>query len=136
MNCCKKYYQLCDPVPDCLETLSIKTPLASSQVTIKIVDKFNKAYTISDTSDSEGVISFDVSGLLPELLLNPYAGYFIVLFSDSSGLLTFKVEDKVYDALRFFVQEVRPKVTAYLIDYSGSGLEGEFDISFDSSFAI
>lgn len=140
MSCCKKYYQVCDPVPDCLSELLVKTPLSLADVVVRLIDKFNKSYNLPGTSDAEGVVTFEVSGensIVPNALLNPYAGIFTIMFYDGTTQLTFTVDAVEYDALRFVVGSVFPKVDTYLLDYSNSAGEGgEFDLSFDQSFSI
>lgn len=69
----------CFPVeiPNCLPLIGFKISEPNVNVIIHILDKFGKVYQVAATSDANSVIVLDTS-LLPEKLLNPYAGEFLI----------------------------------------------------------
>lgn len=116
--CCPSVYRMCNKVASCAEFLQIKTSAHETEVTIRLIDKFNRVYYHVIETDAQGYAVIDLSEL-PSALLNEYAGKFtvsvyenatLVQFSDSSG--------SKYDAIEFECAKFTPTPTNTYIDIS------------------
>lgn len=128
MSCCKTIYILCDPIPACLKQLVVKTPIISASVTVRIIDKFNKVYYVTKTSDSQGKATIQLQNdssdplnpLASDLwmgLLNEYAGMFKVTLLDSNNSeVKWTISGKDYDAIGFNVQILLPIPNSFTLD--------------------
>lgn len=141
MSCCKTIYILCDPIPACLKQLVVKTPVISASVTVRVIDKFNKVYYVTKTSDSLGKVTIQLqndssdplnilTADLPMALLNEYAGGFKLMLLDSSNQeIKWTISSKTYDALGFLVRNITPALNTYTIDPTyAPGTVGDFSL--------
>lgn len=141
MSCCKTCFVLCDPIPSCLDTLSIVTPSISASITLRIIDRFNKIYYITKNSDITGKVDINLTGDnadLPIGFFNEFAGYFKVLAYNSSAVLKkWTIDGSKYDAIAFkFTDSTYPQTT-YTIDPNAStGKAGDFNSDFNQDFFI
>jgi hypothetical protein len=120
MRVCGSCYKICDPVPDCLDTLSVSTLIINEGITIKITDKFNNTYIFRVLTDQLGVAVLDLdSEIMPSALLNRYAGEFRLTVENNGALIPFVVDNTEYDCLTFAVGNVVGADDGYLIDVYG-----------------
>lgn len=116
-NTCKTCYKVCDPIPDCLDTLSIMTTEPDAELTVIIKDKFGKLYKFTGDSTSTGMIVIDLeTDGLPKGLLNPYAGEFDISVEKNGEIVPFTIDGVDYDCLRIHVADMFPKVDSFLLD--------------------
>lgn len=120
---CNNCYTICQQVPDCLETLGIVTDQPDTSVTVEITDKFNHKYKFIDITESSGLINLDLTNEdLPEQLINPYAGQFIVkVLDDENEAIPFTIAGIEYSCLIIESRQTLPKVTSYTVDVYGIG---------------
>lgn len=141
MSCCKQSFEICEPIPACIQQLVIKTPVISAQVTIRLIDKFNKIYYVTKISDSDGNITIqlvedrsDLNNIiladLPDSLLNEYAGQFKIMAINSTGdNQQWTISGTQYDALIIEVASITPVVDSYTIDSTyADGKQGTFNL--------
>lgn len=125
-NCCPSCYHLCDPVPDCLETLSLQTLIESDLITVKIIDKFDNTYLVHGATDAMGVIDIDLVEL-PETLLNRYAGAFKIKVENNGVIVPFVVDETNYDCISFEIGNVEGQIDDnYLIDVYGIARNNDY----------
>lgn len=143
MTCCKTSFNLCEPIPACIKQLIIKTPVISTDVTLRFLDKFGNIYYVTKMADSSGMVTIQIQddGLLtrdlPLALLNEYAGaFFIILFNASAAQVKWTISSVQYDAIGFLVRNIVPVVDDYTIDPTTSeGTEGDFSFDFSNDFS-
>lgn len=146
MTCCKKSFNLCDPIPSCLTQLIVKTPVISDDVTLRFFDKFNKVYYVPKTSDAQGKVTIqlieDASDPLniltidlPAALLNEYAGVFYLFLLDANNnQVKWTISAVDYDALGFKCVNITPVLDTYTLDPTYlPGEEGDFSGDFNFS---
>ncbi len=140
MSCCKHSFEICEPIPSCLDQLVIRTPIISDTVVIKFIDKFDKIYYVgkdtnangevtilltSDDSDPDNIISSDI----PERLLNEYAGKFKIMTFDLNGIIIkqWTISGLQYDALIIHMANITPIDSTFTINpYTMEGIQGSF----------
>lgn len=115
--CCPKVYRLCSKVAACADYLHLKTSSADSDVTIRIVDKFNKVYYHDVETDSLGYAVIDLSEL-PKALLNEFAGAFKVSVIQNGTVIKFEKDDIEYDEIIFECTSFTPRQSNAYIDIS------------------
>lgn len=100
---CSNFFEV--DVPLCTEEIILLSELADGDYVLKITDKFNKAFYIDITAAS-GEATIDLTEL-PEGLLTPYAGNFILeVFPDqeSSTVETLTICDVDYGGVMITLQ--------------------------------
>lgn len=132
MNC-SKYTSICKYIPECLETLVIKTG-KTGDYKVVLLDKFKRKYTFEGTTTGDITLSLEF-GELQYSLLNRFAGQFGVLIYIDDVLLEVNCEQS-YNSLVVQAISVTPAVDTYIIDLTSCNSLAEFDNSFDFSFAI
>lgn len=134
MTCCKTAFLLCDPVPACLSSLKIVTPVISGSVTLRIVDRFNKVYYIAKTTDSSGIAElflvddYPVAGDtadLPKAFFNEFAGIFTIYLTDDK----WEASGVEYDAIQIQFADTNFTGDTYTIDPSDLNGEGKSILS-------
>jgi hypothetical protein len=149
MSCCKTIFVICNPIPACIYQLVIKTPIVSDDLTLKVIDKFNKVYYASKTADADGLItlqlredSTDPINILeadfPTALFNEFAGGFKLLLMDSSNQETpWTISGVDYDALGIIVRDITPVVDSFTLDPTYEpGTPGDFNNDFSGDFFV
>lgn len=132
MNC-SKYNSICKYIPECLETLVIKTGKTGSYKVV-LLDKFKRKYEFTGTTTGDITLSLEF-GELHYSLLNRFAGQFGMLIYISDNLLVVNCEES-YNSLVIQSISVTPSVSTFTIDLTECNNLSEFDNSFDFSFAI
>lgn len=115
--CCPKAYKLCNKVASCADFLHLKTGSPDSDITIRIIDKFNRVYYHDVETDSLGYAVIDLSEL-PKALLNEFAGSFRVSVIQNGNLVKFEKDDQEYDEIIFECTATTPKQANTYIDIS------------------
>jgi hypothetical protein len=134
-NCCKSIYKICDPIPDCLETLFLKTGINSTDLTILLVDKFKNNYTIDVTTDAEGIAEINFADELPQCLINPYSGTTFLFIKVGGEVQKLEIGGIEYDGLGIYAKAFNPRVSEYTLD--PFDVEGcEFDFGFSDDFNL
>lgn len=141
MTCCKTSFILCEPVPSCAMQLVIKTPVISAQVTLRFIDKFNKVYYVTKTSDVNGKITIQLRADLPTTedlptgLLNQYAGQFkIMAYDANTNHVQWTISGVQYDALIIEVSDVTSGPPIYIIDtIYAQGNAGQFNLNYNQN---
>jgi hypothetical protein len=118
-NCCvRRVYELCEVVPSCIATLQVQTTYLDKNLTATFADRHGNEYNFYDlVTDSNGLLTIDLS-LNEELLLVPYAQYFLLSLSEDTtcqNSLPFIVDGLEYSHLQFVVKNKFPEVDNYLI---------------------
>lgn len=132
MNC-SKYTSICKYIPECLESLVIKTGKTGSYKVV-LIDKFKKKYVFEGETTGDITLSLQF-GELHYSLLNRFAGQFGMLIYISDELLVVNCEES-YNSLVVQAISVTPSVYTFTIDLTACDSLAEFDNSFDFSFAI
>lgn len=116
-NCCESVYKICNGVSSCSDYLHIKTGLISSEVTVRLVDKFKKVLYLPAETDSLGYAVVDLTEL--KGLLNEYAGMFRVSVISNGDVVMFDGNDgKKYEAIDFDCRATNPWQKNAYIDIS------------------
>ena len=112
-------FRICDPIPDCLEEITISTDEISEDLVISIQDKFDNLFLSDFTSDVAGLVTIDLTDTLifPEQLINPYAGQFKLTITKANEIVPFIVNTASYDCIIFESATIIPKVVTYEIKY-------------------
>lgn len=137
MSCCKKIFNFCDPVPACIKQLIIKTPFNNTSLTFKILDKFNKIYKATHTTDSSGFFTIQVQddGLLvadiPDALFNEYAGVFKLMMDGKQ----WTINGEQVDYIAIIFKNITPIVDTFTINpLTADGKITDFSPDFNSDF--
>lgn len=116
---CKDCIPYCTTIPDCLTSLGIVLSEPEIEVYIIIEDKFRNQYTWEGVTESSGLVIIDLQKEgIPELLLNPFAGKFILMVIKDSNDELVPLTDgvKEYECVEFSVKANFPKKTTHYID--------------------
>jgi len=122
MNNCNECYIVCDPIPDCLTSLSVVTDQTDTEITVRIVDKFNQVYYKTLTTESSGSFTLDLADetIFPRGLINSYAGKFKLMVIKAGEIVPFTVLGKDYECLMFEAMPTSPQENTYRIDVYGN----------------
>ncbi len=115
MECCTKYYEVCQKVPNCLSELGVVTPVINDTVQIVIIDKFGNEYKQDVETESSGLALIDLAEF-PSAMINQFAGNFYLKVFKSGELVPFVKNSISYDGLIFSCANVTPIQTDYTID--------------------
>lgn len=126
MEDCRSCFRVCDPIPDCLTSLSIVTDQIDSDLVVQIIDKFNNIYLAEVTTTSSGLFVLDLAddNIYPLGLINPYAGQFKLIVTKDGEIAPFTVNTVEHDCLMFECKVFNPKETTYTIDVYGNTTGG------------
>lgn len=126
MDNCTECYRICDPIPDCLTSLSVVTDQTDTEITVRIVDKFNQVYYKTLTTESSGSFTLDLADetIFPKGLINSYAGQFKLMVINTGEPVPFTVLGKNYECLIFEAKPTSPQETTYRIDVYGNTTGG------------
>lgn len=117
-NCCDSIYSLCNKIASCADFLHVKTEVIDSEVTLRLIDKFNRVYYHEVETDSNGYAIIDMS-TLPKALLNEHAGCFIITVFQNAQLVQFISSDgSKYDSVSFECANFTPKQSSTYINIS------------------
>lgn len=119
MENCTTCFRICDPIPDCLEEITISTDEISEDLVISIQDKFDNLFIADITTNGAGLVTIDLTDTLifPEQLINPYAGQFKLTITKDGEIVPFVVNTVSYDCITFESATIMPKVLTYEIKY-------------------
>lgn len=129
MSCCRTVYHICQGVPNCLETLEIKTPIISDTILIVFHDKFGRNYRIVAITDVDGIASIDLATDLPTALLNEFAGDFrIVIYDSENAIVKYTISGVEYDGIVIHVENVTHVMETFVINpFTMDGFSGMLD---------
>jgi ribosome-associated toxin RatA of RatAB toxin-antitoxin module len=116
MSCCiKTIYEYCNTVPECIETLQLITKYADTNVTVRITDRHGNEYDYEVTTDSNGLLTIDLSENPFLTLFNSW--YLIALYSDTTceNNLPYTIDGHDYSHIQFVVRNRVQTQTNYLI---------------------
>ena len=130
---CEKYTSICKFIPECLESLVIKTGKIGNYKVV-LLDKFKRKYTFQGSTTGDITLSLEF-GELHYSLLNRFAGQFGMLIYINDVLLVVNCEES-YNSLVIQPISITPAVKTFTIDLTTCDSFAEFDSSFDFSFAI
>ncbi len=117
-KCCEAIYSLCNKIASCADFLHVKTSVIDSEVTLRLIDKFNRVYYIETETDSNGYAIIDME-TFPKALLNEYAGKFRITVFQNAELVQFVANDgSKYDSVSFECANSTPTPTSTYIDIS------------------
>jgi hypothetical protein len=134
----KSCYRLKD-VPDCLETLRVKTTLVNAAMVLRFRAWNGREYPVRKDSDAEGIVTVVLQGEskdLPTNILNPFAGVFILIIENfqyadctpkNYPCVSFKVRD-TFDTETDYLMDLTDCTTAGIADYAASDYSQEFNI--------
>lgn len=122
MENCKSCFRVCDPIPDCLTSLSVITSVLGGEILAQITDKFDNVYVSQITTEANGLAVLDLEDvdIFPVGLINQWSGQFKLTIWKDGVLVPFIVENKSYDCLVFEAKTTFPKETTYTIDVYGN----------------
>lgn len=126
MENCKSCFRVCDPIPDCLTSLSVITSVLSGEILVQITDKFDNVYVSQITTEPNGLAILDLqdTNIFPIGLINQWSGQFKLIIWKDGVLVPFTVENKSYDCLIFEAKTTFPRETTYTIDVYGNESRG------------
>lgn len=130
---CEKFNSICKFIPECLETLVIKTG-KTGDYKVVLLDKFKRKYEFTGTTTGDITLPLEF-GELQYSLLNRFAGQFGMLIYISDNLLVVNCEES-YNSLVIHPISVTPSANTFTIDLTSCESLAEFDSSFDFSYAI
>lgn len=122
MENCKSCFRVCDPIPDCLTSLSVITSVLSDEILVQIIDKFDNIYISEITTEVNGLAILDLQNIeiFPVGLINQWSGEFKLVINKDDEIVPFTVGNKSYDCLIFEAKTTFPKETTYTIDVYGN----------------
>lgn len=143
-TCCKHIFNLCNPMPACIDVLTIVTPIVSSNIIIYLHDKFNNSYKVDNkATDIDGktelilheyIVGFTPD--LPESLLNQFAGNFRISIFDvtSSTYSQWTIDGLQYDSIGIKIESVLPAlsivrpITFEINPFTMEGIQGSYNL--------
>jgi hypothetical protein len=121
MNCCQTPFNICEPLPQCTDSIIVFVPLgyAEDSIAIEIVNGQGIG-KIDDFDVINNQVEIDVTTFV-DGFFNPYSGVFTLKFFDSfdnSQLLEFTaIDGKIYNSATFTIKKVSS--TTGVIDLFG-----------------